>query len=130
MSVPRYWRMIPYRYKLEGFKCRNCGYVTPVKIGRCPKCGKTEFDEFKLSKQGEVYSFTVIYSAPRGFEHRVPYVVGIIKLKDGVKVLGEIVDCKPEDVEIGMPVEMVFRKIRVNGRSGIIEYGFKFKPIE
>jgi len=86
-------------------------------------------EDYKLSEKGIVESFTVIRrNPPSGFERNVPYVVGIVKLKDGVRVISQIVDCIPEEVWIGMPVELTFRRIREDGAEGIIEYGFKFKP--
>jgi len=86
-------------------------------------------EDYKLSEKGIVESFTVIRrNPPLGFERNVPYIVGIVKLKDGVRVISQIVDCIPEEVWIGMPVELTFRRIREDGAEGIIEYGFKFKP--
>lgn len=67
-------------------------------------------------------------SPPRGYEFQVPYIIGIVELGEGVKILSQIVDVFPEEVRVGMPVEMVFRKIREAGVEGIIEYGYKFRP--
>jgi uncharacterized OB-fold protein len=75
-----------------------------------------------------VFSFTVIRVAPEGFETFTPYIVGLIMLDEGVKVTSQIVDCDIEDVYIGMPVESCFRKLRTDGKDGIICYGFKFRP--
>ena len=55
-------------------------------------------------------------------------MVGIVELEEGVKVIAQLTDIFPEEVYEGMPVEMVFRKIREAGADGIIEYGFKFRP--
>ncbi len=127
--IPRFWRNIPYRYNLIGKKCLNCGeiYFPPRKICRnCRRKGKLV--DIKLSGEGEVYTYTVIYVAPEGFEKRTPYIIGIIKLKEGVLVPGEIVDVEPKDVYIGMPVEVCFRKIKEDGEEGLIYYGYKFRP--
>jgi len=55
-------------------------------------------------------------------------VVGLVELEDGVKILTQLTDVFPEEVYVGMPVEMVFRKVREAGAEGIIEYGYKFRP--
>ena len=51
-----------------------------------------------------------------------------MELEDGVKILTQLTDVFPEEVYVGMPVEMVFRKVREAGAEGIIEYGYKFRP--
>jgi len=85
--------------------------------------------EEKLPETGRVLSYTVIRYAPRGFERQVPYVVALIELDNGTKLISQLTDVKPEDVKCGMRVEAVFRKLREQGPSGIIEYGIKFRPL-
>ena len=53
--------------------------------------------------------------------------MAIVELEEGAKLTTQIVDCNPEDVEIGDEVEMVFRKIREEGDDGVISYGYKFR---
>lgn len=85
-------------------------------------------ENFQFSGKGEVYSFTVIYNAPKKFEFLVPYVVALVVLQEGPKVTAMITDVEPEDVYIGMPVEMVTRKLSENSETGLISYGYKFRP--
>ena len=129
ISAPRYWREIPHRYRLIGNRCLDCGEVYfPCRLV-CRKCGSRKFEDYKLSEKGRLITFTVIHrDAPIGFTRQVPYVVGIVQLNEGVKILSQIVDCDPYEVYVGMPVELSFRKIRESGKEGIIEYGFKFRP--
>ena len=56
--------------------------------------------------------------------------VAIIELEEGAKVTAQIVDADVDDIQIGDPVEMVFRKIREDGPDGVISYGFKFKIVK
>jgi hypothetical protein len=63
------------------------------------------------------------------YKIQVPYVLAYIALDEGDHILGQIVDCDPEDVEIGSRVEMVFRKLGQEGRSGTIQYGYKFRMV-
>jgi len=123
-----HWRLLQPRYNLIGNVCRTCGqhYFPPRNI--CPACRRRGvIEKFKFSGEGEVYTFTVVRAAPTGFEYQKPYVVAIIKLKEGALCTAQIVDCKPEEVEIGKPVKMVFRKIMADDDAGIIRYGYKFK---
>jgi uncharacterized OB-fold protein len=128
MSVPRYWRNQVPRYRLQGEECAQCGAkyfpAKPVCV-----CGSTEFSEYKLSERGEVITWTTISSAPIGFEKYVPYVVALIELEDGCKVLSQVVDIPSVEVEAGLKVEAVFRKIKEDGPEGILQYGYKFRPI-
>jgi len=129
VSVPRYWREIRPRYRLLGVRCRGCGKKFFPRRAVCPGCGGTDFEDCKLPERGRVVSWTVVRSPPAGYERFAPYVVGLIELEDGVRLLSQVVDVEPGEVEGGMEVEAVFRKVREDGASGIIEYGYKFRPV-
>lgn len=58
-----------------------------------------------------------------------PYCIGIVELKEGVKITTQIVDIKFEDLKIGMTVYATFRKLYNCGQEGIINYGIKFRPL-
>lgn len=128
-GLASYWRLIPQRYNLIGTECRNCGsrFFPPRKI--CPRCRRQgDIVNHKFKGVGEIYSYTVIHAAPEGFEFQKPYILAIIKLDEGPLVTAQVVDCRPEKVEIGQRVEMVFRKIYAGGKEGTIRYGYKFRP--
>jgi len=82
-----------------------------------------------LRGQGEVYSFSVMYNAPQGFEDQKPYAIALIKLDEGPMVTAQLTDVAHGDVHIGMRVEMVTRKLREDGNEGQIIYGYKFRPV-
>jgi len=84
--------------------------------------------ETKLVEKGEVVSYTIIRVPPKQFVDQAPYAVGIIKLDDGVNLMGQIVDCGFEDLKTGMRVRIEFRKIFNEGEAGILCYGYKFVP--
>ncbi len=85
--------------------------------------------EAGFSGCGEVYSYTLVTEAPEGFEEFAPYVLALVKLQEGVMVTSQITDVLYEDIYIGMKVEMVTRKLKNNGETGLIEYGYKFRPV-
>jgi uncharacterized OB-fold protein len=82
-----------------------------------------------LSGGGEVYSFSVMYNAPQGFEDQKPYTIALVRLDDGPMVTAQLTDVDHDQVRIGMRVEMVTRKIREDGNEGQIIYGYKFRPV-
>lgn len=85
-------------------------------------------EKFPFSGLGEVYSYTVVYDAPRGFAEFVPYPIALIKLSEGNMVTAQLTDVDPDKIYIGMPVEMVTRKLSEDGDQGLINYGYKFRP--
>lgn len=129
MSAPAVRREIPYRYRLMGTRCVRCGAVYHPPQVVCQKCGSREMADVELSWRGKLMAYTVIRRPPRGYEDYKPYIVGLVELEDGKRILTQIVDCDPEEVREGMDVEATFRRIRVDGSSGIIEYGYKFRPV-
>lgn len=81
----------------------------------------------KLSGRGEVYSYTVVTEAPEGYEEYAPYVLAIVQLEEGPRLTAQLTDLAGEP-HIGMPVEMVTRRLTTEGPDGIIAYGYKFRP--
>ena len=77
-----------------------------------------------------MYSYTHMTDAPAGFENTAPYTVALIKLTEGPLITAQLTDLGDRPVEIGMPVEMVTRKIRSDGdERGMLVYGYKFRPV-
>ena len=115
---------------LVGEVCPHCDDKIFPPRDVCPNCGDECKELFMFSGEGEVFTYTVVYEAPVGFEGNVPYTVAIVKLKEGPMVTAQLTDVEPDLVEIGMPVEMVTRKYKNDGdERGMIIYGYKFRPV-
>jgi len=56
-------------------------------------------------------------------------LLALVELEEGIRVSAQLTDVDPEKVQIGMPVEMVTRKIRELGPNGFLVYGYKFRPV-
>ena len=82
-----------------------------------------------MPQQGKLLSYTLQKESVAGFEDQEPMMFGLVQLVNGVKVLGQLVDMPYESVRIGSRVRVVFRKIRTDGKSGQIHYGYKFAPV-
>ncbi|RLE79708.1 MAG: transcriptional regulator [Thermoprotei archaeon] len=126
--APQYWRELPYRYRLIGSKCMDCGrkYYPPRKV--C-KCGSENLKLEPIARKGKVYSYTVIYYPSKEFQGQEPIMVAIVETEDGARFLTQLTDCTPDQLKIGMPVEAVFRRYRTQGDKGLVMYGIKFRPV-
>ncbi len=128
VEIARHWRLKAQRYGLIGEVCPTChGKIFPPR-DVCPHCAGEAGPAFQFSGQGEVYSYTTIHNAPEGYEGNVPYVVALIKLDEGPMITAQLTDIDVAEVEIGLPVEMVTRKLMEHGEEGLIQYGYKFRP--
>jgi uncharacterized protein len=134
-TIARYWRETPRRYNLGGSRCQVCRSIYFPPRAVCPSCsthrqslGKME--PFQLSGEGEVHSFTIVHDAAEGFEMEVPYVLALVRTTEGPLLTGQVVDLAPEEVAIGLKVRATFRKLREEGKAGVIHYGYKFAPAD
>ncbi len=129
MSIPRNWRTRQQRYSLRAEVCNECGNTIFPPRDVCPYCAEQKQSWTNLSGRGEVYSYTTMYNAPTAFEEYTPYTVALVKLAEGPLITAQLTDVDTEQVSIGMPVEMVTRKLSQEGEEGQILYGYKFRPL-
>jgi uncharacterized OB-fold protein len=93
-------------------KCDSCGHVRFYPRILCTECGSTETTWIEASGRGTVYSHTTIHRAPSpAFKADVPYVLALVTLEEGGRMMTNIVGCKPEEVAIDMPVKVKFEKV-------------------
>ena len=129
MEITRHWRLKQQRYGLVGEVCPHCSTKIFPPRDICPSCGNEARTLYTFSGKGEVYSYTTLYEAPEGYDQTAPYTIAMVKLEEGPLVTAQLTDLGEQPVEIGMPVEMVTRKLRSDGdERGILVYGYKFRP--
>jgi scaffold protein (connect acetoacetyl-CoA thiolase and HMG-CoA synthase) len=130
MEIPRHWRLRKQRYSLVGEVCPHCDAKLFPPRDVCPECGGEAKNLYNFSGRGEVYSYTTVYEPPAGYEEYSPYTVALVKLAEGPLVTAQLTDVDQDKVEIGMPVEMVTRRLRSDGdERGLLVYGYKFRPV-
>jgi len=129
METSRHWRLRQQRYALVGEVCPSCEQRIFPPRDLCPDCGEEARELYQFSGRGEVYSFTTVYQAPAGFEQEAPYPMAMVRLEEGPLVTAQLTDLGDRAVQIGMPVEMVTRKLRSDGERGMLVYGYKFRPL-
>ena len=129
MGIPSLWRTQGQRYSLDGEICPSCSkHIFPPR-DVCPYCTQPAGPINTLSGRGEVFSYSTMYNTPRGYQEQAPYTVALVKLDEGPVVTAQLTDVDSGEVEIGMKVEMVTRKLREDGEEGQIIYGYKFRPL-
>ncbi len=100
------------RHELLVKKCSKCGAIRFFPDLMCRQCHSFEYECIKASGKGQIWSFTTTHHAFRpGLKEHVPYTLIQVKLEEGPVLYSNIVDCKPENIECDMPVEVVFEDI-------------------
>nr|MDO8045545.1 Zn-ribbon domain-containing OB-fold protein [Candidatus Baldrarchaeota archaeon] len=108
--VKKYFEFVSEK-KFMGLKCKSCGaYILPPK-SICKKCGSKEFEWVEFSGKGSLHTFTVIHVAAKRFLNDAPFVVGVVQLEEGPRIMARIVGVdpnKPETIKTGMPLKVTF----------------------
>ncbi len=106
-----FWRAAK-EHKLLIQECSDCKekIFYPRKV--CPECWSADLGWSEASGKATVYSHTVTMDMvePK-FMEDLPYVLALVDLEEGVRMMTRIVDCDPEDVKIGMEVEVSFQDV-------------------
>ncbi|MGH9025964.1 MAG: Zn-ribbon domain-containing OB-fold protein [Acidimicrobiia bacterium] len=96
-------------------RCTGCGAYRMPPGPFCHVCRMQDIEWVEQSGRGEVYSFTVIrHGVIPDVKEALPFVAAVVELPDtgGVRLVANIVQCEPEAVRIGMPVELFWNDVR------------------
>jgi uncharacterized protein len=94
-------------HRLAIQRCTSCGALRHPPGPLCPACHSSGWDTVDARGPGEVFSFVVMHH-PLIPPFTQPYVVAVVALEEGVRVVANLVDTEPADVRIGMPVRLGF----------------------
>ena len=106
MTAP-YWDAAG-RGELLVAECESCGRRHAPPEAKCPYC-RGDWHWVRSPGTGTVYTYSVVHRPPSA-EFGAPYVLAVVELDDGWMMTTNIVECDPDVVTCGMPVEVVFRK--------------------
>ena len=125
-SLTVLWRESDQILRFKGQKCRRCGTIQYPKQYVCVHCqARRDFEEIRLSdKKGELFSFSM---DERANVPVLPNVLAIVDFEGGGRFSSVMTDRDPEQLKVGMPVELTFR--RVHEGSGIHNYYWKCRPV-
>lgn len=114
---------------LEGSRCPGCGaYFYPPRHV-CLACYREDLERVSLSRKGTVYTFTIGRMAPPRALVQAPYVIAQVQLPEGVIVPTVLTGVEPEEVRIGLPVELVVEKVTTDAEGNEV-MAFKFRPCQ
>jgi len=90
--------------------CADCGQLRHPPSPMCPACRSLVADVRKASGRGTVYSYCKPHE-PRlpGFD--AGYVVALVELDEGTRIVSNVVGCAAEDVRIGMRVALSMESV-------------------
>jgi 3-hydroxy-3-methylglutaryl CoA synthase len=126
-SAVTYWRDSNIVLNFHGGRCSKCGavlYPIPRVCGECAT--KDQIEEIKLAKTGSVYTFTLDHLEDGQYVN-VPVPRLVLDLEGGGRVFLSMTDGDPQEVEIGMSVDVVFR--RLHEGSSFHNYYWKCRPV-
>ncbi|MEE9401318.1 MAG: Zn-ribbon domain-containing OB-fold protein [Dehalococcoidia bacterium] len=106
-----FWEAVR-QHKLVFQKCKDCGLLVHRPRPMCPRCNSMEREWAPSTGKGVVYSWVNFVYANAAYPGiKVPYTVVVVEMAEGVRMISNLYDVKPEDVYVGMPVEVVFDDI-------------------
>lgn len=90
-------------------RCTGCQALRHPPRPMCPRCNSVEWDTIESSGRGDVFSFVMPHHPPYPwFEY--PYIVVLVQLEEGIRLVSNLCEIAPEDVAIGMAVEVFYEE--------------------
>ena len=115
---------------LVGGKCEACGDICFPKRILCNECESEEpLEEVLIGEKGVLNTYTVVRLGYPNFD--LPYIMAIVTLpeSDDLQVVAQLQDCEPEEVRIGMPLEITIGKIKTDFSTGKDVIAYKYRPV-
>ncbi|MFC1919333.1 hydroxymethylglutaryl-CoA synthase [Chloroflexota bacterium] len=132
VTQPGWERDKRYTLGLHASRCRKCGSLNFPKRHYCIDCRGQEFEEVSLPRRGKIISFNiqqVVSVSPE--EAPIPVCTARMdgtESERGGKISAMMTDTKPDELDIGLPVELIFR--RCGQELGLVKYGYKFRLVK
>jgi len=103
-----YWEACR-KHQLLIQRCTQCREFQFYPRVLCSKCASNDLEWAQASGKGQILTFTIVRRAvSAAYDADVPYVVALIQLDEGPTMMSNVIDCDPEALQIGDPVQVVF----------------------
>jgi len=111
--------------RFHGKKCQKCATINTLNLRVCPNCGtRDRFEDVKLAKKGVLNTYTQEHYYPTP---EPPVTMAVVDLDGGGRYLSQMTDVEATEVNVGMAVQMTFRKLHEGG--GYHNYCWKCRPV-
>lgn len=91
-------------------RCDQCATLTHPPAPMCRHCGSFDVTPTAMSGRGTVYSF-VVHHHPQLDAFDYPLLIGLVELEEGPRLVTNLVQIDPDDVEIDLAVDVVFEAV-------------------
>ena len=118
------------RPRLVGSRCVSCGelFFPKKDMALCGHCQSREMEPVRLSRNGKVYSYTIVTQRPPVYyKGEVPYALGFVELPEGIRIETLFTGCDPDSLHVGMDVEMTIERLHED-EDGNEVMAYKFRP--
>ncbi len=106
-----YWDGLK-RHKLLFQRCVSCGTIRHYPRPMCATCHSMELEWIESRGHGHVHSWAVTHHAFHpSVKDRLPYVMAMVDMEEGVRVNAPLRGCAPEDVSVGLGVSIAFEDV-------------------
>ena len=102
---------------LTALRCAKCGELAIPPKEFCPACQQRAWEPVPLAGHGTIASFTVIRVAPARHAADAPYAIAVVRLREGVSLIGRVVDIPLDRLAIGLPVR--FRPLVTENQTSV-----------
>ena len=108
-----YWEGIA-QGELRIQQCDSCKKYVFYPRSICPHCHADALSWVTASGDGTIYSYTVVHQAFGPFAADAPFIIAIVELTEGVRMMTRIIDASREQVSVGISVHVTFGKVDEN----------------
>lgn len=93
-------------------RCLDCGRAHHYPRSVCPHCWSERLEWIDAVGGGRLYTFSIVFRNDLPpFGEQVPYVAAVVELDEGPRVMTRVVDCDPDELAVGMELEVTFRPL-------------------
>jgi hypothetical protein len=100
--------------RLVAQRCSGCGRLRHPPRPMCPHCHSLDFEAASLSGRGSLYSYAILHH-PRHPAFDYPLTVALVDLEEGIRLVSNLIAVNPEDIRIGMELEVCFEPTENGG---------------
>lgn len=93
-------------------RCADCGAAHFYPRPFCPRCWSSAVTWEAASGRAALYTWSVVHHNDLPpFSDRLPYVAAVVDLAEGPRLLTNVVDCDPDRLQVGMPLQVAYRDL-------------------